>query len=166
MRVINERALAGWSETRLERVGRGNRWREAAVVSAEPGHPVEVAVELDAVPMHCRWLWRAIDHHDRDGLASPKHDWRPAAHHGIDLRLDSALVKGERVKGPILRPASGTRQQSQTTAPRVAPGLPVVVTRSARRYLDAQHQSAHPLESVVAGVLRVGARRRCGQRHA
>src|SRR5687768_4094082 len=87
VRVIDERPGPRRRESRLERVTRGDERRYATSQAAESRRTIVVAVELNAVPVHRRWLAQVIDHHDRDGLSALEDNGRAEARTGARCGL-------------------------------------------------------------------------------
>src|SRR5215211_4373765 len=79
VRVVDEGPAPRRSESGLERVARRDERRELLIGAREARHSVEVALELDAVPMHRERLADAVHDGDRHGLSARELDARAEA---------------------------------------------------------------------------------------
>src|SRR5262245_20503283 len=76
VRVIDERAAARRREARLEGIARLDNWRNLRCIAAKARNSIEIAFQLDAVPMHGRWFWQLIHDGDPHRLAALQDDGR------------------------------------------------------------------------------------------
>src|SRR6185369_1101463 len=97
MRVIDERSGARRRELRHERIAWRNSRRYPCTGAAPPGNAIEVALELDAVPVDRGRGVGFVDDGDLGALAAGNGENRPRDEHRVTSWLFIALLQHEAV---------------------------------------------------------------------
>ena len=150
VRMIDERAGARRREARLERVARRDGRRDPAGTATEPSDAVEVALELNAVPVDGRCFRQLVHHGDAHRLAALEHDRWAGEQRRSRRRRRSAVLQHV----AVCRLGVGTAGVDARDEPE--PASTVIVRRRHRgpvgAHFDSHHQPAHHLERMIVHV--------------
>ncbi len=149
MRVVHERATAWRREAHLERIAGHDGRRRHSCVATHADHAIEVAVQLQAVPVDLRGLRRSVDDLNARRLTTlqqQKAAWRA---NGIGRRLARPLLQHEGEPAlPVGRCRIRLHEQAKLTSRRLV-HAPAVGGADVRRH----YETAHPLFHVTVRVM-------------